>query len=317
MKISKEVKQLLISLLGATGGVAVALMILDLASHGYWPIIGFERMVIVTVMGLGGFFLSGFIVVMEDIDVIHKEQAMREEALRLILHELRTALTSTGWSIEMVLEKYKENISPDDVNMLKGIINSAHSAVRHSMDLLGINTVKKQDITINLNTVQLVEVRKMIQELVDGYTVGAQRKGIDFSASIELDDTRKAEIDMDQLRVVFENLFENALIYTPKGGAIRVILNNPDNHIHVEVKDTGMGIPETEKSSIFEEFYRASNAKKHLKAGSGIGLYTCKKYIEAHGGKIWFESKEGLGTTFYFDIPQNTSVDVNEFLKNV
>ncbi len=317
MKISKEVRQLLISLLGAISGVALALVILDLANHGFWPVVGFERMVIVTVMGLGGFFLSGFVVVMGDIDAIRKEQSLREEALRLILHELRTALTSTGWSIEMVLEKYKESLAKEDTAMLKGIINSAHAAVRHSMDLLGINTVKKQDVSINLTIVQLSEIEKMFEELVEGYTVGAKQKGIDFSASMNIDNSKKAEVDIDQIRVVLENLFENSLSYTPKGGSVRVTMSNSDNYIHVKVQDTGIGIPDSEKKHIFEEFYRASNAKKNLASGSGIGLYTCKKYIDAHGGKIWFDSKEGFGSTFYFDIPQNTSVDVNKFLKEV
>ncbi len=85
----------------------------------------------------------------------------------------------------------------------------------------------------------------------------------------------------------------------------------------ISVSDTGIGIPESEQEKIFGEFYRASNARVKLSSGSGIGLYTCAQYVQAHRGTIRFESKENVGTTFFITIPLKTIADVNEFLNKI
>lgn len=315
--MKEEGKQLLLSALGAVFGVALALWLLDTAYHNGVSLSTLEHRTLIILAGCGGFFVTALILILHNMHVLKKGQNVREEALKLILHEMRTALTATGWSIEMVLDKYGNHVIEEDKKMLHGIIKSIHSSVQHSMDLLGVTTVKKEEFDLALVSTTPEEVFRMMKELVENYVLGAKQKGIELVFNAQITNDKMAEVDLDRIRVVLENLLENALSYTPKGGKIWVKMENPNNHLHVEVKDTGMGIPEKDKPTIFQEFYRGSNARKNMTAGSGIGLYTCKKYIEAHGGTIGFSSKEGEGATFFFDIPQNTSADVNQFLKDI
>ena len=95
----------------------------------------------------------------------------------------------------------------------------------------------------------------------------------------------------------------NACKYTPQGGSIQVRLGSQNQHALVEISDSGIGIPEDELPRIFEEFFRARNAKKIEKDGTGLGLSIAKQVVERHAGKIWVTSKEGKGTTFSFTLP--------------
>ncbi|MFM7089053.1 MAG: sensor histidine kinase [Candidatus Paceibacterota bacterium] len=315
--MKEEGKQILLSALGAVLGIALALLVLDVWMHNSATVTEFERRALIVLLGFGGFFLTALFLILHNMHVLRRGQSVREEALKLILHEMRTALTATGWSIEMVLEKYGDPIIEEDKKMLKGIIKSIHASVQHSMDLLGVSTVKKEEFDLSLSTIDPEEVFRMVKELVENYQLGAKQKGIDLAFDAQITSGKRVEIDLDRIRVVLENLLENALAYTPPHGKIWVKMENPNNHIRFEVKDTGMGVPEKDKLTLFQEFYRGSNARKNMNAGSGIGLYTCKKYIEAHGGTIGFVSTEGQGATFYFDIPQNTNADVQQFLKDI
>jgi signal transduction histidine kinase len=166
--------------------------------------------------------------------------------------------------------------------------------------------------------VKLSEVKTMVQELIERATLGAHKYAITLSSSVEVDAEREAEIDMLRIKIILENLVENAIQYTR--GSVRTIhvdVHSTENDLVMSVKDSGIGIPADEQSKIFSEFYRAQNARKELASGSGIGLYLCAEYVRAHHGTIRFESQVNQGTTFFVTIPLKTRADVEEFLKKV
>jgi len=105
-------------------------------------------------------------------------------------------------------------------------------------------------------------------------------------------------MDPDEIKRVFTNLLSNAIKHNPKGIKINVTAKKKEDEILISINDNGVGITEAEKANIFEKY---KTTKRNV--GTGLGLYLSKQIVAHHGGKIWFESEEGKGTTFYFTLP--------------
>ena len=107
----------------------------------------------------------------------------------------------------------------------------------------------------------------------------------------------------DPVRIgeLLDNLTSNAIKFTPEGGVVTVVVASDDGTLHLEVRDTGVGIPPDEVDKLFERFFRASTSS--VASGTGLGLSITKSIVEAHRGKIWVESTLGEGTTFLVDLP--------------
>jgi len=102
---------------------------------------------------------------------------------------------------------------------------------------------------------------------------------------------------------LWENLLGNAIKYTLPGGEVTASLRLKDGQLVGEVRDTGIGIPAEEQGRLFQEFFRAKNAKALSLRGTGLGLVIVKRIVDGAGGSIWFESQEGKGSTFTFSLP--------------
>lgn len=247
-----------------------------------------------------------------------EEQKMKNETIALITHEMRTSLTSTSWVISFILSTYESAISSEDKKTLEEIIKSIHSTVMHTVNLLDISLLDIGKLSISLEWVTLDKLEKLIRETVEKYKMGAKKEGVELTLNMNLNHENRVEIDNLRLRIIIENLLENALQYVKeKDGQIKVDVSNTNTDIHINVSDNGIGIPKNEYDKIFTEFYRASNARKKLSSGSGIGLHMAEKYVKAHKGTIRFESKENHGTTFFITIPIKSRADTNEFLSQI
>jgi len=110
-------------------------------------------------------------------------------------------------------------------------------------------------------------------------------------------------IDREKMMLAIENLLENAIKYNMEKGNITVKIERVGQEAIISIKDNGLGIPARQKDKIFTKFFRADNVIKFQTEGTGLGLYIVKNIILGHRGKIWFESEEGLGTTFYISLP--------------
>jgi len=100
------------------------------------------------------------------------------------------------------------------------------------------------------------------------------------------------------------NLLDNAMKYSPEGGRIWVTVGQRDGYAILSARDEGVGIPKEDIVNIFEKFRRTSRSRSTGVDGFGLGLHICRSIIEMHGGRIWAESEEGKGSTFYFTLPQ-------------
>jgi signal transduction histidine kinase len=113
--------------------------------------------------------------------------------------------------------------------------------------------------------------------------------------------------DPGQLRQVLSNLLDNAVKYSPDGGAIRIEVSNAGRHVRFAVRDEGLGVPAAERERIFEKFYRLDPGMSRGIGGTGLGLYICRELVRRVGGRIWVEDRDGDGSTFVVEIPQERS----------
>lgn len=151
---------------------------------------------------------------------------------------------------------------------------------------------------MNLNTFNLVDE---IKNVVESNKILFDKHNI--TVDILIKDTITVQADKDQLDELFENLINNAVKYSPKGGVVTIDAIEEQNELTVSVKDLGIGIDAEETGHIFEEFYKVDQSRHDLDS-SGLGLPICKRIVEKHSGKIWVESKgSGKGSTFYFTLP--------------
>ena len=141
--------------------------------------------------------------------------------------------------------------------------------------------------------------------------MSAKKLNYSFGTQDEVGDNRVtvdqliyAMVDIDFLREILDNLIENAIKYTPEGGAIWVNVRGDGDKVLINVTDTGMGIAPDDLKHIFQKFYRVDNSQTRTIGGTGLGLYLAKERAEAMGGRIWAESSFGEGSTFYVSLPR-------------
>ncbi len=308
-------ERILMYILGSTVGAAVGFTVRGIGEN---VLSDYTAQIIVALCIVIGLIVSVALTEYRAERALKKNTQIRNETVALITHEMRTGLTSTGWAIDLVLSKYSKMLEPDDARMLSNVVKSIHTTVMHSVNLLDVSLLDIGKLAIAREWVKLSEVKTMVQELIERATLGAHKYAITLSSSVEVNAEREAEIDMLRIKIILENLVENAIQYTR--GSVRTIhvdVHSTENDLVMSVKDSGIGIPADEQSKIFSEFYRAQNARKELASGSGIGLYLCAEYVRAHHGTIRFESQVNHGTTFFVTIPLKTRADVEEFLKKV
>lgn len=220
-----------------------------------------------------------------------------------VAHEVRTPLTTMGLLTsalqdhEMEPEQRREFINDLDseVERLTALVN----------DLLELSKLEKNNIEreeINLNL--------FLQDIIGDNQYRFIRASVDLHEDIP-EEILKVYMATSQLRQVVGNLLDNALNYTPAGGEVNVSLYRKENDAVVRVKDTGCGIPEEDLGHIFERFFRVDRARSREGGGTGLGLAIVSEIVAKYEGRVWVESEEGVGSSFYFSLPLVHSLNVN------
>jgi signal transduction histidine kinase len=145
------------------------------------------------------------------------------------------------------------------------------------------------------------DMKALAKDVVASLAITSQEKNI----QLQYNETNALTVlaDAAKLRIVLNNFVSNAIKYNRDGGSVTVSHTIQDNHLVTSIADTGLGIPEEQKAHMFEKFFRVKDKDRENVTGTGLGMYITKQYIEAMGGKLWFESTHGQGTTFYFSLP--------------
>lgn len=244
-----------------------------------------------------------------DIEELKKENehltqlnAVKSEIVSIGAHQIRTSLAALKWIIKMFLDGDLGKLTSEQETLLRKAYEGNERSISLVSEILLIN--KSEDVVEKKYVFDSIDLVDMIENIIFDFSGESIARGIEI-IFLKPDTTiPHVSADKEKIRVVFQNLIENAIKYSHYHGKIFISIKvNDAGLVEVSVKDSGIGISEDSKKKIFEKFYRTDGAQKKEAMGSGIGLYTTKKIAEAQGGKVWFESQEGQGTTFFFTTP--------------
>jgi signal transduction histidine kinase len=234
------------------------------------------------------------------LDNIKEVSKRKTDFILAVSHELRTPLTSVKGYASLILAGTLGDVPQEIKTRLEKINEHSDKLTALIENLLDISRIEAGRVKMNL---QPQDLKSLLTKLTEMFTIQLKEKEI----TLEVNTPEKMPLvlaDTMQLERVFINLISNAAKFTPKNGFIRVKMKDLPEFIEIDVSDTGIGIPKENVPFIFQEFFRATNAIDQKIKGTGLGLSLAKQIVEAHEGKIWFETKENEGTTFSFTIPK-------------
>lgn len=231
---------------------------------------------------------------------LRKDNEAKSDIISITAHQLRTSLSAIKWIFKMFMDQDMGKLTYEQNSFVQKAYNSSERMLALINNLLTLNHTENASLTYNFKDVDLLHLLGQI--LFEFYGETNQKK-------VELIFIEPESIlspvycDEEMIRVVFQNLIENAIKYSNESGKIFVSLKQKENEIEVSIRDTGIGIREEDKNNIFNKFFRTQNAIEKDHIGSGLGLFTTKNIVEKHNGKIWFENQQGEGTTFFVSLP--------------
>lgn len=237
----------------------------------------------------------------EENEKLKKLYAVKSDIVSISAHQIRTSLSALKWIVEMFLDGDLGKLTPEQENLMRKASEGVERSVEIVSDLLLAN--KTEEAVERKYIYSKVDIVELIDSAIFDFSGEAHVRGIEIIFLKPTDKTVYLNADKDKIRIIFQNLLENAIKYSNLHGKIFITLKQMGDMAQVSVKDTGIGISEEGKKKIFEKFYRDPEAKKREAVGSGIGLFTSKQIVDKHGGEIWFENKDKEGTTFFFTIP--------------
>ncbi len=230
---------------------------------------------------------------------------LKKEILSTVTHELRTPLTSMIAFIDILLRNQTSNLTEGQIQNLNVVRRGALSVSNIVGDLDELTTLQPSELELNREDVSLDDiVRNLARDLRPLLEPGSYllRQTLPHREVV-------ANVDRIRITQVLSNLISNAAKYSPEGSMIRVLLRTSGENAHFFVKDQGQGIPLEEQESVFGLFTRANTESNASVKGTGVGLYVCKKIVEAHGGQINLHSEIGDSTTVHFWIPLDQKAD--------
>ena len=220
----------------------------------------------------------------------------REDLLAIVSHDLRNplgvVLASSALLLKSSLPPDKDERARRQVEAIQRAGNRMNRLIR---DLLDFASIQGGRLSVNLRPHDAAAVVAAVTEALEPLAVAKQLRLVS-----EADAELRVSCDHDRVVQLFSNLVGNAIKFTPEGGCITVRATKDGADVRFAVTDTGPGIPTVEMPHLFDRYYQAQRRNRE---GIGLGLSIARGIVEAHGGRIWVESEEGRGSTFYFTLP--------------
>ncbi|WP_010423238.1 ATP-binding protein [Anaerophaga thermohalophila] len=243
------------------------------------------------------------------IEKAEESEKLKTAFLQNMSHEIRTPLNAIIGFSEMLGMDYLTETDRKEFTSI--IVNSGRQLLELVNDILTISAIETRQEKINIAPVNLNEV---LSELYTIFKSRVKEKGLTLKVAKPMQDDFFLQTDELKLRQIFINLLGNAFKFTSEGEIEFGYDLENDGNIRFFVRDTGVGIPKAKQEKIFERFIQADNNVKSTYGGTGLGLAICKGHVEMMGGKIWLESTPGVGSVFYFSLPQFDETSMTRFV---
>lgn len=225
-----------------------------------------------------------------------KLEGIKDDQMHVVVHELRAPITAIKGAASLLLSQSLPE--EEKQKMLHAISDSAREMLARISELLDSAKLEEGKFTIKKVKSDLYVI---LHEHVDVFSYAARERGVDLTLA-KASEIPHFLFDPGRIGQVINNLISNSLKFTKTGGKIEIKIYNKKGEIEVEVADNGVGIPENKKALLFTKFGQI-DATAGDADGSGLGLFISRQIIEAHGGKIWIESQENVGTKVHFTLP--------------
>jgi signal transduction histidine kinase len=222
-------------------------------------------------------------------------EQLRRDLVANVSHELKTPISALRAHLENLLD----GVERPDPETLQVMLAQSERLGRLVDQLLDLSRLESGDVPLEREPVELAP---LVSRVLSEIEVARPDRHVDLRGRVP-PDLPPVLADRERVHQVLFNLLDNAVRFTPSGGRVTVTASRHDGSVDVEVSDTGPGIAPEHLPRLFERFYRVDEARSRDDGGTGIGLAIARSVVEAHGGRIWAESRPGQGATFTFELP--------------
>ena len=251
-----------------------------------------------------------YLVILQDLTTIRRLETVRRDFISNLSHELRTPLASLRAVVETLQDSAMDD-RPAATRFLSRAEHEVDTLTQMVEELLELSRIESGRVPLKLSP---TAVSDLVQAPLERFRAQAQRDGLELVVAIP-DNLPKVLADAGRVQQVVNNLVHNALKFTPQGQVtvsafadtdapkqVSQMLTQLPPSVVIMVTDTGVGISAEDLPRIFERFYKSDRARTRGRGGTGLGLAIARHIVQAHNGRIWAESKEGKGSTFYFSL---------------
>jgi PAS domain S-box-containing protein len=238
--------------------------------------------------------------IIRDITERKSLERMKDDFISTVTHELRTPLTSIHGSLDMIARGMAGELSEKVRKMLEIAVRNSGRLKKLINDILDVQRFESNRMDFRMEPLKLASV---VMSSLENNKSFSEQFNVEFVMELDLPDI-EVNADSDRLSQVMDNLLSNAAKFSPPESEVNVSVSYRNGMARVDVKDSGPGIPEDFRASVFGKFAQAGGSNDEKRRGSGLGLSIAKLIIEKHGGKIGFDTETGKGTTFYFELPK-------------
>lgn len=257
-----------------------------------------EVLVVAESFAVAMIFIVGTSII-KGVEQVARINRMKSEFISVASHQLRTPLSAIKWETEIFLSKYNKGLTQKQLASVENVRVLTFRMSKLVNDLLDVARIEQGRFILKREKVDFVA---MVKGAIKEYNSLLKSKNVRLVLK-EKKRLPKFWGDPEKIRLVLDNLIGNAIKYISQRGKIEIEIGKIQGFAVFSIKDNGVGIPLEQQKHIFDKFFRSDNAVKYQTDGTGLGLFISKNIVEQSGGKIWFESKEEVGSIFSFSIP--------------